>query len=233
MRRLTPAVGLLAAVLFVDARRATTAAPAVTFTKDVAPILHARCVSCHRAGEVAPMPLITYQDPRPDARAIRDKVVSRAMPPWFADPHFGSFANDARLSQKEIDTIASWVDAGAPQGDAKEMPKPPEFTDGWQLGEPDLVVELPEVQIPAAMEKGGDYFPTPNLKLDLAEDRWIRALEIRPGNKEVTHHSVIFSTAAGSVMGAGGVFDVLGVWAVGTPPTQYPEGTGRWLRKGQ
>src|SRR5579864_4096794 len=77
------------------------AAPAATFTKDVAPILHARCVSCHRAGEVAPMPLITYQEARPYARAIRDKVVSRAMPPWFADPHFGSFANDARLTQKE------------------------------------------------------------------------------------------------------------------------------------
>ncbi|HYM25152.1 MAG TPA: cytochrome c [Vicinamibacterales bacterium] len=233
MRRLIFGVGVCAAAAVGAAPPVRTAAPAVTFTKDVAPILHARCVTCHRAGEVAPMSLITYQEARPYARAIRDRVVSRAMPPWFADPHFGSFANDARLSQKEIDTIAAWVDAGAPQGDAKDMPAAPRFTDGWQLGEPDLVVELPEVQIPAAMENGGDYFPTPNIKLDLTEDRWIRALEIRPSNKEVTHHSVIFSTPAGSVMGPSGVFDVLGVWAVGTAPTQYPDGQGRWLRKGQ
>ena len=233
MRRLILAVGLLAAAALVQTRPASTAAPEVTFTKDVAPILHSKCVSCHRAGEVAPMPLITYQEARPYARAIKDKVVGRVMPPWFADPTFGSFANDARLSAREIDTIAKWVDAGAPQGDAKDMPKAPQFTDGWQLGEPDLVVELPEVQIPAAMEKGGDFFPTPNLTLDLKEDHWIRALEIRPSNKEVTHHSVIFSTSAGAVMGGSGLFDVLGVWAVGTAPTQYPEGTGRWLRKGQ
>ncbi|HMD35671.1 MAG TPA: hypothetical protein VKH42_11915, partial [Vicinamibacterales bacterium] len=110
MRRLVLAGGLIAAVSLVSVRPVTTAAPAVTFTKDVAPILHAKCVTCHRAGEVAPMSLITYQDARPYARAIRDKVVSRVMPPWFADPKFGSFANDARLSAKEIDTIAGWVD---------------------------------------------------------------------------------------------------------------------------
>src|SRR5579864_7189653 len=120
MRRLIVGVGVCAAAALALARSVTPAAPAVTFTKDVAPILHARCVSCHRPGEVAPMSLITYQEARPYARAIKDKVVSRAMPPWFADPHFGSFVNDARLSQKEIDTIASWVDAGAPQGDAKD-----------------------------------------------------------------------------------------------------------------
>src|SRR5207247_2078681 len=127
--------------------------------------------------------------------------------------------------RKGTAAIAKWVDAGAPQGDARDMPKPPQFTDGWQLGEPDLVVELPEVQIPAAMEKGGDYFPTPNIALPLTEDHWIRALEIRPSNRLVTHHSVIFSTSAGSVMGGGGLFDVLGVWAVGTaPPAHAPAG---------
>jgi hypothetical protein len=233
MRRLIFAGGLLVAVFLVPVRPVATEAPSVTFTRDVAPILHAKCVTCHRVGEVAPMSLITYTDARPYARAIRDKVVGRAMPPWFADPKFGSFANDARLSQKEIDTIATWVDAGAPQGDAKDMPKPPQFTDGWQLGEPDYVVELPEVQIPASMPDGADYFPTPNIAIDLKDDHWIRALEIRPSNKEVTHHSVIFSTASGSIMGSSGVFDVLGVWAVGTPATQYPDGQGRWLRKGQ
>src|SRR5258708_28813745 len=177
MRRLILAGGLIAASL-ISVRPVTTAAPAVTFTKDVAPILHSKCVTCHRAGEVAPMPLITYQEARPYARAIKDKVVGRVMPPWFADPAFGTFANDARLSAKEIDTIAKWVDAGAPQGDAKDMPKAPQFTEGCQLGEPDLIVDLPEVHIPAAIEKGRDYFPAPHLTLDLKEDHCSRPLEL-------------------------------------------------------
>jgi len=227
MRRLVFVVGVAAALLW---QPRASAAPGVTFTRDVAPILHAKCVTCHRAGEVAPMPLLTFDEARPWARAIKDKVASRQMPPWFADPAVGAFANDARLSAAEISTITKWVDAGAPRGDPKDMPKPPQFTDGWQLGEPDLVVELPEVQIPAT---GSDYFPTPNLVLPLTEDHWIRAVEVRPSNREVTHHSVIFSTGGGPAMGAGGLFDVLAVWAVGTPATVYPDGMGRWIRKGQ
>ena len=153
------------------------------------------------------------------------------MPPWFADPTVGVFANDARLSTDEIATITKWADGGAPMGDPKDMPKLPTFTDGWQLGEPDLIVELPEVQIPAT---GDDYFPTPNIMLDLKEDRWVRAIEVRPSNRAVTHHSVIFSAnVAAGMMGAGGVFNVLAVWAVGTPPTVYPDGMGRWVRKGE
>jgi hypothetical protein len=153
------------------------------------------------------------------------------MPPWFADPAVGAFANDARLSTDDIATITKWADGGAPMGDPKDMPKLPTFTDGWQLGEPDLIVELPEVQIPAT---GEDYFPTPNITLDLKEDRWVRAIEVRPSNRAVTHHSVIFSAnVAAGMMGAGGVFNVLAVWAVGTPPTVYPDGMGRWVRKGE
>jgi hypothetical protein len=234
MRRLSLVVSLaIGAAILWRSWPAAAAAPDVTFTRDVAPILNSRCVVCHRAGEVAPMALLTYQDARPWARAIKDKVVARQMPPWFADPAFGTFANDARLTDAEIATISKWVDAGAPQGDLKDMPAAPRFTEGWQLGEPDLIVELPEVQIPAA---GTDYFPTPSLSLNLTEDRWIRALEIRPGNRAVTHHSVIFSTNVGAAMGAmssSGLFNVLGVWAVGAPPTVYPEGMGRWVRKGQ
>jgi len=238
MRRLTfVALVTMAAAIVCSPRTAVTAAPDVTFTRDVAPILHAKCVACHRAGEVAPMALLTYQDARPWARAIKDKVASRQMPPWFADSTIGSFANDPSLTAGEIATITTWVDGGAPQGDLKDMPKAPQFVDGWQLGEPDMIVELPEIRIPAT---GGDYFPTPNLMLPLTEDRWIRAVEIRPGNREVTHHSVIFSANVGAAMRAGsgainpsGVFDVLAVWAVGTAPTVYPDGTGRWVRKGQ
>lgn len=199
----------------------------VTFAKDVAPILHAHCVTCHRPGEVAPMALRTYEEARPWARSIKQKVVSREMPPWFADPAHGTFANDARLSSSQIGTIARWVDAGAPRGNPAGQPKTPEFTDGWQLGEPDFIIDLPEIDIPA---EGKDYFPTPNLTLDIPEDRWVRAVEIRPSNRAVTHHSVLFTTSSPL---AGGSFDVLAVWAVGTPPTVYKEGMGRWLRKGQ
>src|SRR5882724_4613755 len=228
MRRLALSV---AAVVIVGSQLspARSAAPDVTFTRDVAPILHAKCVNCHRAGEVAPMALLTYQDARPYARAIKDKVASRQMPPWFADKSAGAFANDPSLTDQEIATITRWVDAGAPQGDPKDMPKAPHFTEGWQLGEPDQIIELPEVQIPAG---GGDYFPTPNIALDLKEDRWIRAIEIRPSNRQITHHSVIFSANV-NMMTATGTFDVLGVWAVGTAATVYPEGSGRWIRKGQ
>jgi hypothetical protein len=203
-----------------------------TFAKDVAPVLHKNCISCHRPGEVAPMALRTYDEVRPWARSIKQKVTSREMPPWFADPAHGTFANDARLSQLEIDTIARWVDAGAPRGNPADEPKLPVLTEGWQLGEPDYIITLPTVNIPA---EGADYFPTPNLTIDIPEDRWIRALEIRPSNRQVTHHSVLFMAGGlgGGLVGQSGFVDVLGVWAVGTPPTVYPEGTGRWVRKGQ
>src|SRR5262249_53573167 len=161
--------------------------------------------------EVAPMSLRTFDEVRPFARVIKDKVASRQMPPWFADRSIGHFANDPSLTDKEIATIAAWVDAGAPQGNPADFPPAPKFTQGWRHGEPDYIVELPEVHIPAT---GGDYFPTPNLTLDLKEDHWIRALEIRPSNHEVTHHSVIFSANMGGMMlgGGSGFFDVLGVW---------------------
>src|SRR5207244_8211394 len=118
MRRVSLVVVLaVTAALASRLPAVATAAPDVTFTRDVAPILHARCVVCHRPGEVAPMALLTYQDARPWARAIKDKVVARQMPPWFADPVVGTFTNDPRLSAEEIATISRWVDTGAPQGD--------------------------------------------------------------------------------------------------------------------
>ena len=231
-------VGVLVAVLgwglYAQAPRpaAPRVATPVTFAKDVAPILYANCVSCHRPGEVAPMALRSFDEVRPWARSIKEKVSSRLMPPWFADPAHGTFKNDARLTQAQIDTIVKWVDAGAPRGNPADEPRPPTFTEGWQLGEPDHIITLPTVNIPA---EGNDYFPTPNLTIDIPEDRWIRALEIRPSNKAVTHHSVLFMAGGigGGMVGSSGFVDVLGVWAVGTPPTVYPDGTGRWIRKGQ
>jgi hypothetical protein len=235
VRRLILVGALVTAVGFSLEAQSPKPAATVTFAKDVAPILHAKCINCHRPGEVAPMSLRTFDEVRPWARSIKQKVTAREMPPWFADAPADVFLNDPRLTTQQVDTIARWVDGGAVRGNPADEPKLPALADGWQLGEPDYIITLPVVNIPA---EGRDYFPTPNLALDLPEDRWIRAVEIRPSNREVTHHSVIFTTPAGAggglgATGASGFFDVLGVWAVGTPPTVYPEGMGRWLRKGQ
>ncbi len=198
-----------------------------TFTRDVAPILYENCLSCHRAGEGAPMSLKTYDEARPWAKSIKDMVSSRKMPPWFADPNHGTFKNDPTLSETEIATIVKWVDAGAPKGNPTDMPEAPRFTEGWRLGEPDHVINLPEVNVPA---DGGDYFPDLNFTADVPEDRWVQAVEFRPSNLEVTHHVVIFMNGG---IGMNGRFDVLGVWSVGTAPNVYPDGMGRRIEKGQ
>ena len=254
---------LALATLVSGASSTASAQGDVTFTKDVAPIIFENCVSCHRPGQTAPMPLRSYAEVRPWARGIKEQVESGAMPPWFADARHGFFKNDMRLVQDEIDTITRWVDAGAPQGDPSDLPELPTFSEGWQLGEPDLIVTLNEVTVPAVCEGntegsgglrsarlnaagaaeggssgagcvGGDYYPDLNHTLDIPEKRWIRAIEVKPSNRKVTHHSVIFTTSGGA-QGASrsGFFDVLAVWSVGTNPHEFPEGSGRWVYPGQ
>src|SRR5262249_29961014 len=144
-RRRAPLACLAAVMAVVGLERRTPAAPETTFTHDVAPILYAKCVTCHRPGEVAPMALRTYDEVRPYARAIKEKVVSRQMPPWMADPAIGHFTNDPSLSSDEVNTIVRWVDEGTARGDAADLPSLPVFPEGWQLGEPDLVVDLPDI----------------------------------------------------------------------------------------
>src|SRR2546428_3627992 len=113
-----------------------------TFSKDIAPIFYRHCSECHRPGQVAPMSLLTYKDVRPWAKAIKEKVVSREMPPWLADPRYGHFSNDRRLARKDIDTIVAWVDAGAPQGEERDLPPLPHFEEGWTIGKPDAVISM-------------------------------------------------------------------------------------------
>jgi len=162
---------------------------APTFSKDVAPILYSKCITCHRPGEVAPMSLITYKDVRPWARAIREKVSTRTMPPWFADSAHGTFKNDRSLTQAQIDTIVKWVDADARQGDPAQLPPLPAFTEGWQIGKPDLVVEMPtEFHIPADGTVEYQYFEVPT---NFTEDRWVIAGEVRAGNREHVHHIIV------------------------------------------
>lgn len=163
---------------------------AVTFTKDVAPIFFKNCVACHRPNDIAPMSLLSYKDARPWARSIKEKVVTREMPPWHADPHYGDFENNPRLSESDVSTIAAWVDQGAKEGDPKDMPPVPNFSESWEIGNPDLVLSMPKEHTVEA--EGADdyiYFRVPT---NFKEDRWIQAAEFRPGNKRVVHHAVVF-----------------------------------------
>ena len=157
----------------------------VTFTKDVAPILQARCQVCHRPDTFAPMSLLTYEDARPWAKSIKLKVVAREMPPWYIDKNVGvrHFKNDLSLSDDEIATIVKWVDAGAPKGNPTDMPPPRKFedTDTWHMGEPDLIVTLPKDQIvPAA---GADRWIDVLVDAGLTEDRYIKGIEIQASQR--------------------------------------------------
>src|SRR5919109_3410903 len=126
-----------------------SAAPAVTFHKDVVPVLQKNCQSCHRPGQIGPFSMLTYKETRPWARAMKQAVVTRAMPPWFADPSYGHFNNDRSLSQSEIALLAAWVDAGAPEGNPADAASPVEWPEGgWQI-KPDATVDLPPYPVPA------------------------------------------------------------------------------------
>src|SRR5262245_1402644 len=123
------------------------AAKNVTFTKDVAPIFFKQCAECHRAGEIAPFSTLSYKDVRPWAKSIREKVVNKEMPPWHADPNHGEWLNDRRLTERQIETIVAWVDGGAKEGDPKDLPPAPKFTEGWGIGQPDETFSIPEQSI--------------------------------------------------------------------------------------
>jgi len=156
-----------------------------TFQKDVLPILQNHCQGCHRPGEVAPMSLLTYTDARPWAKAMKAAVVTEKMPPWFADPNFGHFANDRRLSAAEIATLSSWADGGAPEGDKKDAPPAKTFQDGWNI-KPDMIIEMPtDFQVKAT---GTINYQNILVKANFPEDTWVVAAEMRPGNAKVVHH---------------------------------------------
>jgi len=207
----------------------------VTFTKDVAPILYNRCVDCHRPGEIAPMSLLTYNEARPWAKAIKEKVLDRSMPPWLASAENHQFKNDRRLSQKEIDTIAAWVDAGAPKGDDHDLPAQPKFEQGWSIGKPDAVISLDQaIAVPA---EGVIPYKYLTVQTNFNEDKWVQAAEIRPGNRKVVHHVIIFVQEPGNrteVTGEarGGIGYKLCGFAPGEQPKVFPPGTARLIRKG-
>jgi hypothetical protein len=160
----------------------------VTFSRDVLPILQENCQSCHRPGQMAPMSLLTYRDARPWARAMKTQVEARQMPPWFADPAHGRFANDRSLSQADIDTIAQWADGGAPEGNPVDAPRPIAWpADGWQI-KPDIVVRGPEFRVPARTPRDVIEWVTYLIPSGFTKDTWITSLEIKPSVLAVTHH---------------------------------------------
>ncbi|MFY9610290.1 MAG: thiol-disulfide isomerase [Blastocatellia bacterium] len=239
MRNQLRTAGLLAAILCsVLAAGVAASGPGdgkVTFTKDIAPIFYNRCAECHRPGEIAPMSLLTYGESRPWARAIKQKVVDRSMPPWLAAEENSHFKNERRLSQKEIDTISAWVDAGAPKGEDRYLPAVPRFEEGWSIGKPDAIIALDqEVPVPADGVVPYKYF---TVQTNFNEDKWVQAAEIRPSNRKVVHHVIVFVQEPGaktelSGEGRGGRGFKLCGFAPGEQPKVFPPGTARLIKKG-
>jgi hypothetical protein len=193
------ATAALSALLFVCGARASSGDPVkkgpekkepVTYAKQVSRILQDRCQTCHHPGTAAPFSLLTYDDAVTWAETIREVVVDKRMPPWHADPHYGSFSNDRRLPKEEMDLLVDWIDSGTEMGDKKDLPGPRTYADGWVIGQPDVVFELPAEQtIPAGGVVPYQYFVTPT---NFKEDVWIQAAEARPSNRSVVHHIIVF-----------------------------------------
>jgi hypothetical protein len=199
---------------------------APTFHRNIEPILQQHCQECHRPGEAGPMPLLTFSQTRPWAKAIRTAVLSGKMPPWHADPHYGKFSNDLSLTPSDRDTLIAWIDAGAPEGNAAESPKPRRFTEGWRIPKPDVVFEMPEeFSVPANGAVEYQYFPVPT---NFTEDKWVEAVEVRPGDRSVVHHAIV-------VMGSPDDYfsqDYLGGYAPGTVPQVWKPGQARLIKAG-
>ncbi len=194
----------------------------ITFTKHISRILNQRCVACHRDGEIAPFSLSDYDEVVGWSEMIREVVDEERMPPWHANPEYGEFVNDCRLSGEEKQLIFDWVDNGSPEGDPADLPDPPTFVDGWTAGEPDQIVYMSEQPYNVAAEGTVEYqFYTadPGWK----EDKWIKVAEARPGNREIVHHILCF------IMSDGGVADLdnsvtIG-WAPGMPARVFDSNT--------
>ncbi len=189
-------VAVASCVVFLGAGQENPSSPKqVTYDRDVAPILYKNCVVCHRPNDVAPMSLMTYKDTRPWARSIREAVVQRRMPPWHADPKVGAFLNDPRLTDSEIATIDAWVRIGTPEGEAKDLPPPPVFAQGWHI-KPDLVLPIPEFAVPGSSQDDYEYIYVPT---NFTEDKWVQAAEVLPGDRRVVHHATVSVIAADKV----------------------------------
>jgi hypothetical protein len=232
---LLTAIGILFCSLLVAGAQTSGASDkqsAPTFSKEIAPIFYRNCINCHRQGEIAPMSLVTYKEVRPWAKAIREKVITREMPPWHPDPKIGHWTNDRRMSQKEIDTVVAWIDSGAPEGNPRELPPAPKFPDGWQIGKPDVIFHMPEeFTVPAEGAVPYQHFRVPT---NFKEDRYIHAMEARAGDLSVVHHIVIYVREPGYKrpkkldLGEG----LLGALSPGQTPFIAQPGTAKLIKAG-
>ena len=203
---------------------------AVTYAKQVVRILQSHCVTCHRAGEIAPFSLTDYRQAAGWSSMIEEVVDEGRMPPWHASPEYGKFANDARLSTEEKKAIRDWVAAGSPEGDPADLPPPPRFVEGWQIPRPDVVLEMPrEIEIPA---EGSMPYELVKIDPKITHDVWVRASQVRPGNPAVVHHAVVYVLPPGveKIDEAGG--DFLAAYAPGLPARVLPEGVAKRIPAG-
>ena len=224
MRKLI--LGLL--LLLPSAALAADGTP--TFTKDVAPIFYKSCIECHRATMFAPMSLTSYEDARPWLRSIKQRVSARTMPPWGSDMPHGVFRNDPRLSDQEVQTIVSWIDGGAPKGDMADMPKMPQLAEGWTIGKPDMVFAMTEdFKIPATGAVEYQYIRIP---VNLPEDRYFKAIEIKPGARAQVHHVIAFTQPSDEPTRPGGALGSTNIGGVtpNKPGVVFDPGVARLLR---
>ncbi len=233
----------LLTILALTAAASAQQASAPTFTQHIAPLVYESCTRCHRPGEAGPFPLITYRDVKKRAANLLAVMEERFMPPWHPAPGYGHFRGELRLSDEQLATFRAWVEAGKPEGPAAAMPALPDFPQGWQLGEPDVVLKTSGAfPVPA---DGRDIYRNFSLPLDLPEDRWLTAIEVRPGDREVLHHVLVFldegqrgRSAEGrdgrpGYRGRGAARATLvGGWAVGGQPEHLPLGLGIRIPKG-
>jgi hypothetical protein len=200
----------------------------VTFAADVAPILQARCQSCHRPGQSAPFNLLSYDDARRWSGAIAEVIDDRRMPPWHADPRHGTFANDRSLTPKQRAVLTAWVDQGTPLGDPVKIPAPVKFPEGWTAGTPDLVIELPETYtVPA---QGVIAYVFVRVPTNFKEDKWISVAQALPGDRSVVHHIVVYVDPKNGQQRRGD--NHLCGYAPGDMPSIYPPGTAKKIPAG-
>src|SRR4051812_5368216 len=237
--RILPALTMVAVAMGSSAMSQA----AVTFNHDVAPVIYHNCAYCHRPGEAAPFSLLSYQDAQKKGKTIAKVTASHTMPPWKAEEASYAYRDERRLTDQQIALLQAWVKSGMPEGDPAEKPQPPKFASGWQLGEPDLVVEMPSAyHVPA---DGPDIYRNIAVPLGLAEDKWITALDMKPTARAVVHHVLYFADPNGhahekqqgtepgfSGMRAGNSTIPLGGWAVGAQPSFFPEGLALRVPKG-
>ena len=183
--------GLVGHAISAQAQGATSTP---TFSKDVAPVLYKNCTNCHRAGEIGPMSLMSYKDARPYAKAIALRVTNGTMPPWHADSAHEAFLNDRSLSARDKDVLVKWANGGAPEGNPADLPSAPKYADGWQMGKPDAVFTMQEdYPIPATGTLDYKNFEIPT---NLTEDKWVQAVEVRPGTRAAVHHVIVYMRPA-------------------------------------